>query len=106
MPLFCGFLIRHPHFHVERQWDTERVCQRYSQILELVRDYNLNVEVTVAVERHPVGDVGNELGSRELSLGAFVWLDVLGLSRPADEMFRFFFVYSVADSGGGAVVPA
>lgn len=82
MPLFVGLLVRFPHFDVETQRDTERVCQRLGQVFELVGDDDLDCQVTVPVKRHAIRYVGYELGAVELAGGSFVACDCLLLARP------------------------
>lgn len=75
-------------------------------MFELVRNLQLNEHITVSVEADPIGDMSHELCMVERPDSTILLANVLLLTRTMREFFRFVIVYSIPDSGGGAVCPA
>jgi hypothetical protein len=74
VPSFLKWL---PYLHVERQGDTEHVCQGFREMLELIRHLNDDYHIAIPVEGNPVRHVRYELGAYELADEVIVLVDAL-----------------------------
>ena len=74
-------------------------------MFELVRNLQSNLHIAVTIVVDAIANVSNKLSAIEGTNATILFRNMLLLSFAGSEFFGFVLVYSVAESGGGAVSP-